>query len=47
MNYKQDSIITIDDKRNFLFQLIGDWNLFTLNEIEIDKLYERLKEGIK
>lgn len=47
MNCKEESIITIDDKRNFLFQLIGDWNLFTLNEMEIDKLHGRLKENIK
>lgn len=47
MGCKEDNIITIDDKINFLFQLIGDWNLFTLNEVEIDKLYGRLKENIK
>lgn len=42
VNFKNGSI-TIEDKRNFLFELTGDWNLFTLNEEEIDKLYENIK----
>jgi len=37
----------ITDKRGFLFELTGDWNLFTLNEEEIDKIFNIVDSKIE
>jgi|GEM_PF-4361161 len=47
MNYKQDNVITVADKREFLFKLTGDWNSFVLNEEEVNMIFNIIDNKTK